>query len=185
VAATAAAHPEAERFEVWFADESRVGQKGRLTRRWFARGHRPPGIRDHRFRSAWIFGAVCPERGAGEALVTVQVSTAAMNALLAELGKAVPDGTHAIVVMDRAGWRASRGLKVPAKLSLVPLPPYSPELNGIERLWRYLKDRHLSNRVLADLAAVVDACCAARNAVAAEPGRIRSLCSEPWAEVDH
>lgn len=170
--------------EVWFADESRVGQKGRLTRRWFARGHRPRGVRDHRFRSAWVFGAVCPERGTGEALVTTHVATAAMDAFLAELEEAVPDGTHAIVVMDRAGWHVSRGLKVPARLSLVPLPPYSPELNGIERLWRYLKDRHLSNRVFPDLAAVVDACCAAWNAVLAEPGRIRSLCAEPWAAVN-
>lgn len=140
-------------------------------------------MRDHRFRSAWVFGAVCPERDTGEALVTTHVSTAAMNVFLAGLGAAVPAGTHAIVVMDQAGWHVARGLAVPANMTLVPLPPYSPELNGIERLWRYMKDRHLSNRVFADLDAVVDACCAAWNAVLAEPGRIRTLCTEAWAQV--
>jgi len=183
VTAIAAAHPEAERFEIWFLDESRVGQKGRLTRRWYAKGHRPRGVRDHRFRSAWVFGAVCPERDTGEALVTTHVSTAAMNVFLGELGAAVPVGTHAIVVMDQAGWHVARGLMVPPNMTLVPLPPYSPELNGIERLWRYMKDRYLSNRVFADLDAVVDACCEAWNAVVAETGRIRTLCAEPWAQV--
>jgi transposase len=136
-------------------------------------------MRDHRFRSAWVFGAVCPERDIGEALVTTHVSTAAMNVFLGELGAAVPVGTHAIVVMDLAGWHVARGLTVPPNLTLVPLPPYSHELNGIERLWRYMKDRCLSNRIFADL----DACCEAWNAVIAEPGRIQSLCSEPWTKV--
>ncbi len=111
------------------------------------------------------------------------VSTAAMNAFLAEVSRAVPAGTHAAVVMDQAGWHVARALQVPPNLTPVPLPPYSPELNSIERLWRYMKDTKLSNRVFADLDDVVQACCAAWNAVLAEPGRIRSICSEPWAQV--
>jgi transposase len=106
-----------------------------------------------------------------------------MNAFLAEVSRAVPAGTHAAVVMDQAGWHVARALQVPPNLTPVPLPPYSPELNSIERLWRYMKDTKLSNRVFADLDDVVQACCAAWNAVLAEPGRIRSICSEPWAQV--
>ena len=60
IAAAAAAHPEAERVELWFADEARVGQKGRLTRLWYERGVRPRGVRDLGFASAYLFGAVCP-----------------------------------------------------------------------------------------------------------------------------
>jgi transposase len=176
--AIADAHPEAERVEVWFLDESRVGQKGRLTRRWYAKGHRPRGIRDHRFRSAWIFGAVCPERDTGGALVTSHISTEAMACFLAELAKAIPKGTHAAVIMDQAGWHVAGRLDIPATITLVPLPPYSPELNPIERLWRSLKDNKLSNRVFSDLAAVIDACCEAWNTIIAETGRIRSICSE-------
>ena len=177
----AARHPEAERVELWFADEARVGQKGRVTRVWYQKGQRPRGLREHRFASAHLFGAVCPERGTGVALVLPEVSTAAMDLFLAELGAAVPAGTHALLVLDRAGWHVSRDLAVPANLTLVHLPPYSPELNPVEHVWLYLRERWLSHRVLAGgYGAVVDAACAAWNALRAEPGRLRSLTGYPW-----
>ena len=84
-------------------------------------------------------------------------------------------------MLDRAGWHVSDDLTVPANLTLVPLPPDSPELNPVERIWEYLRDRWLSHRVLAGgYDAVVDAACAAWNALLAEPGRLRSLTNFPW-----
>jgi transposase len=65
------------------------------------------------------------------------------------------------------------------KFSLSP-PPYSPELNPVERIWLYLRERCLSLRVFPDYRAIVDACCTAWNRLVAEPGRIRSLCNQPW-----
>ncbi len=141
---------------------------------------RPHGVREQRYASVQLFGAVCPERGTGVALVLPQVSTAAMNLFLAELARAVPNGTHAVVVLDRAGWHVSADLAVPPNLTLVRLPAYSPELNPVEKVWRYLRDRHLSHRVLAGYGAVLDAACQAWNAVRAEPGRLRSLTAFPW-----
>jgi hypothetical protein len=170
-----------ERVELWFMDEARIGQKGRLTYVWYQKGVRPRGVRQQGFASAHLFGAVCPERGEGVALVLPELSTAAMNAFLAEIGRAVPVGTHAALVLDGAGWHVSENLTVPANLTLVPLPPYSPELNPVERIWEYLRDRWLSHRVLAGgYEAVVDAACAAWNALLAEPGRLRSLTNFPW-----
>jgi hypothetical protein len=86
------------------------------------------------------------------------------------------------VVLDRAGWHVSADLIVPANLTLVHLPPYSPELNPVETVWLYLRERWLSHRgVLAGgYEAVVDAACAAWNALRAETGRLRSLTSCPW-----
>jgi hypothetical protein len=174
-------HPEAARVELWFMDEARVGQKGRLTHVWYQKGVRPRGVRQQGFRSAHLFGAVCPERGEGVALVLPEVSTAAMDVFLAELSRAVPAGTHAALVLDGAGWHVSEDLTVPANLTLVPLPPYSPELNPVERVWEHLRDRWLSHRVLAGgYDAVVDAACAAWNALLVEPGRLRSLTNFPW-----
>ena len=159
--------------------EARVGQKGRVTHVWYQKGMRPRGVREHRFASAQLFGAVCPERGAGVALVLPEVSTAAMNLFLAELGAAVPAGTHA--VLDRAGWHVSKDLVVPANLTLLHLPPYAPELNPVEAVWLYLRERWLSHRVLAGgYGAVVDVACSAWNALHAEPGRLRSLTGHPW-----
>src|SRR5436305_1234647 len=94
---------------------------------------------------------------------------------------AVPAGTRAALVLDGAGWHVSEDLSVPANLTLLHPPPYSPELNPVERVWEYLRDRWLSHRVLAGgYQAVADAACAAWNALLAEPGRLRSLTGFPW-----
>jgi hypothetical protein len=142
---------------------------------------RPRGPRQQGFASVHLFGAVCPERDTGVALALPEVSTAAMNLFLAELTRAVPTGTHAVLVLDRAGWHVSEDVVVPANLTLLHPPPYSPELNPVERVWEYLRDRWLSHRVHAGgYAAVLDAACSAWNALLAEPGRLRSLTSFPW-----
>jgi Winged helix-turn helix/DDE superfamily endonuclease len=73
--------------------------------------------------------------------------------------------------------------KFPANLTPVFLPAYSPELNAIERVWMYLRERFLSHRLWPSYDDVLDACCAAWNALLAEPGRIRSLCALHWANT--
>jgi transposase len=177
-------HPEAERVELWFEDEARIGQKGRVTHVWPQKGQRPRGAREHRFASAQLFGAVCPERDIGVALVLPEVATGAINLFWGELARAVPSGTHAVLVLDRAGWHVSADLVVPANLTLdltlVHLPASSPELNPVEKVWQYLRDRHLSHRLLAGYEAVLDAACQAWDAVRTEPGRLRSLTRFPW-----
>src|SRR5499427_7549042 len=178
----ARAHPEAERFEIWSQDEARVGQKGRTGYVWWQRGQTPRGLRDVGHQSAWIIGAVCPARDTGVALVMTRIDTAAMNLFLAELGQAVAPGAHGIVLMDKAGWHTSSELRVPENLSLVFLPPYSPELNPIERLWLHLRDNRLSHCVFQTTERIVDSCCEAWNWLLAETGRIRSLCSYPWLQ---
>jgi hypothetical protein len=137
-------------------------------------------VREHRFASAHLFGAICPERGTGVAFVLPEVSTGAMNLFLGELVRAVLSGTHAVLVLDQAGWHVSADLVVPANLTLVHLPAYSPELNPVEKVWQRLRDRHLSHRVLAGYEAVLDAACQAWNAVCTEPGQLRSLTRFPW-----
>jgi hypothetical protein len=63
------------------------------------------------------------------------------------------------------------------------LPPYSPELNAIERVWLYLRERFLSHRPWPTYDDILEACCAAWNALLAETDRVRSLCSFEWATV--
>lgn len=179
--AAAEAHPD-KRIALWFQDEARFGQKGRTGHRWWVRGERPPGLADKRFASAYIFAAVRPASGEDFALVLPRVSTAAMTRFLADFARTVPDDTHAVMVLDGAGWHGAKALRVPENVTLVPLPPYSPELNPVERVWLYLRERYLSHRLHADYKAVLDACCRAWNALTAETGRIRSLCSYPYLD---
>ncbi len=77
--------------EIWFADEARIGQKNKITRRWAKRGTRPSAPRDQRTASTYIFGAVCPKRGKGAALILPACNTEAMNLQLAEIAAAEPD----------------------------------------------------------------------------------------------
>ena len=114
------------------------------------------------------------------ALVLPEATTATMGLFLAELAAGLPEGVHAVLVLDRAGWHGAKALAVPANVTLVPLPPYSPKLNPVERVWLHLRERFLSLRVFADYRAIVDACCQAWNRLVAEPGRLRSLCDQPW-----
>jgi transposase len=103
-----------------------------------------------------------------------------MAVFLERFARELEPGAHAALILDRAGWHVARGLTVPANVTLVPLPPYSPELNPVERVWLYLRERFLSHRVLDRYAAVLDAACRAWNALAAEPGRLASLTAYPY-----
>jgi hypothetical protein len=165
-------HPDAE-VQLWCQDEARVGQKGRGTRVWFERGVRPMGIIDHRHTSAWLYGAVRPGTDAAFALVMTEVGAAAMQAFLDRFAATLPGRVHAALPLDGAGWHTANDIVVPANISLVYLPPYSPELNPIERVWLYLRERFLSLRLFAGLDDIIDACCDGWNRLVAEPGRAR------------
>ena len=84
------------------------------------------------------------------------------------------------MMCDGAGWHDERALTVPDNVTLALLPPYSPELNPVERVWLYLRERFLSLRVLDDTEAIIDACCQAWIDLIAEPDRMRTLCAYPW-----
>ena len=170
--------------EVWFQDEARVGQQGTLTYLWARRGSRPTAVRDNRHESAYLFGAICPSRAAGAAIVMPFVSSEAMTRHLAEIATQVSPGAHAVLVCDGAGWhQTSERLIVPHTITLLRLPPYAPELNPVENVWQYLRANHLSMRVWDSYDAIVDACCAAWNAFVANPNRVTSVTQRDWASV--
>jgi DDE superfamily endonuclease len=167
--------------EVWFADETRVGQKNKITRRWARRGTRPAAPQDQRTASTYIFGAICPKEGKGAALVLPRCNTEAMNLHLAEIATAVAPGAHAAVLLDQAGWHLSNRLTVPPNITLVPLPPKCPELNSAENVWQFMRDNWLSNRVFGSYDAIVAPCCDAWNRLVDQPWRIMSIGLRDWA----
>lgn len=121
--------------EVWFQDEARVGQKGWIPYRWAPIGSRPPAVRDNRHDSVYLFGAICPDREVGAAIIMPAANTAAMNEHLKEISTQVRPDAHAVLICDGAGWhQRGKQLKVPANITLIRLPPYSPELNSMENV---------------------------------------------------
>jgi transposase len=167
--------------EVWFADEARIGQKNKITRRWARRGTRPSAPRDQRTASAYIFGAICPRQGKGAALVLPRCNSAAMTLHLAEIARAVTPGAHAVLMLDQAGWHRSDKLVVPANITLLPLPPKCPELNPVENVWQYLRENWLSNRIFRSRGDILDHCCHAWNRLIAQPWTIMSIGLRTWA----
>jgi len=180
---------------VWFQDEARIGEKNGRTRIWAKKGTRPRLPADQRYQNAYLFGAICPMHGKGAGLVLPAVNTEAMQRHLEEISLHVARGSHGVVLMDRAGWHQTGRLNVPKNLTIILLPPRSPEpssrLRGpsgatvapqpVENVWQYLRQNWLSNRVFADYEAILDASCDAWNSIIAMPDTIRSIGWRDWA----
>lgn len=132
-----------------------------------------------RFEYTYIYGAICPERDIGEAIVVNVANQAAMEVHLEAISERIANDSHGVVIMDRAPWH--KALKIPDNLTIIYLPAYSPELNPQENVWEYLKNNFLSNTVFSDLEHITKACCDGWMALCAEAGRIKSIGSREWA----
>ena len=84
-----------------------------------------------------------------------------------------------MLILDKAGWHTTGKLAVPANITLLFLPPVSPELNPTENIWQYLRQTRLSNRVFESY----EALCKAWNALCREAGRIASIATRTWAVI--
>lgn len=108
-----------------------------------------------------------------------------MNLHLEEISKQVDPKAHAIVVLDGAGWHQTGGrLRIPDNISLLHLPPYSPELNPQENVWQYLRQNYLANRVYENYQAIEEAACHAWNCLMALPHVVRSIGTRDYARVN-
>lgn len=110
-------------------------------------------------------------------------NTQAMQLHLNEISKNVARKSHAVVLMDRAGWHTTAKLKVPRNLTIILLPSRSPELNPVENIWQYLRANWLSNTVFEDYNAIIDAGCDAWNNLIDQPETITSIGMRKWAHI--
>jgi hypothetical protein len=133
-------------------------------------------------RLGLLFGAICPAEGKGAGIVMPFCDTEAMQEHLLEISGTVAPDAHAVLILDQAGWHLAGGLVVPGNITLLPLPPRSPELNPVENVWQFMRDNWLSNRVFTGYDDIVAHCCAAWNDLVDQPWRIRSIGRRSWAE---
>lgn len=112
-----------------------------------------------------------------------RADTEAMQVHLDEIARAIAPGAQAIVLLDQAGWHTTPNLRMPGNITLLSLPPRSPELNPAENLWQFLRQTFLSNRVFETHDAILDAACDAWNAVLDRPWRIMSIGLRDWART--
>ena len=145
IEAIAEAHPDKE-VRTYFEDEARFGTQGTITRVWAAKGSRPRAVRQNGREWLYVLMAVCVSTGAATALIMPELDTEVLNLFLEQFSGELPAGVHAVLIWDGAGYHTSGDLVVPSNVSLIRLPPYSPELNPVENLWHYLRSHHWSNR---------------------------------------
>jgi len=170
-----------KKIEVWWQDESRVGQQGSLSRVWAAKGTRPRVVRQKQFLNTYIFGACCPEKDKGCALILPKCQTGMMQLHLEEISKQIEAGFHGLIIIDRASWHTTEALNIPENISLLPLPAYSPELNPMEQVWQKIKADSLNNTTFKNYDDIVERCVHAWNSFCDKEGNIKRLCSRAWA----
>ena len=147
------------------------------------RGTRPRVPRDHRYGYCHLFSAIFPEAGVAVVHICDRTNTNQMNPHLLDIAASVPDGRHALVVLDGAGWHRSKALEIPANAALRRLPPYSPELNPVETVFQFLKSRHFASQVFETADAIKEKVGAVRSDFTNSPDRIRTLVARSRGEL--
>jgi putative ABC transport system substrate-binding protein len=122
---------------------------------------------------------------AASALFSGRSEQLAALAMRYEVATKVTPGAHAILILDQAGWHGAKDLKAPGNISLLPLPPRSPELNPQENIWQFMRTNWLSNRVFKSFDDIVDHCCYAWNTLIDQPWKIMSIARRDWALAGH
>lgn len=174
-------HPD-KQLRVFFQDESRFGQQGTLTTVWARTGSRPTAVRQTEYDYLWVLGAVCPETGQADGLLSPRLNTDVINVFLEQFAATLADDEHAVMLWDGAGFHTSKRLCVPENITLIQLPPYSPELNPIENLWHYLKSHFWSNRAYADYSELEQAAIDAWRLAVLDSDLMKSVCAAKYLD---
>jgi transposase len=174
-----AAHPE-EQVRVYFQDEARFGTQGTITRVWARKGSRPRAVRQNGREWLYVLMAVCVSTGAASALIMPDLNTAVINLFLGQFSEGLPAGVHAVLIWDNAGFHTGGGVVVPANVSLIQLPPYSPELNPVENLWHYLRSHHWSNRAYDGYEGLEDEAIRSVCAIGQDAEKLKSICNTEY-----
>ena len=171
-----------QRVEVWFQDEARFGQKGTLTRVWAKTGSRPRAVRQTQYDYLYVLAGVCPQSGHSVGLLAPYLDTHIVNQFLAQFAQELTPGVHAVLIWDQAGFHTAKALKVPPNITLMELPPYSPELNPVENLWHYLRSHYWSNRAYPNYESLMQAATHAWRQTCLNPETIKTVCAVPYLE---
>jgi transposase len=137
---------------IYFEDESRLGLLTILRRMLTTKGIKPIAPYQHKFDNLYLFGAFSPLNGDNFLLEMPVCNSEAFQIFLDEFSSQKPD-EFKIIVLDNGAFHHAKRLNIPSNISLLFLPPYSPELNPAEKIWRFIKD-HLSMTIHKDLPAL-------------------------------
>ena len=178
--ASEAAHlGNASNFRLMFQDEGRFGRVGFPRRAWAPEGCRPecPGqiIREY----IYAYSAISPLDGKIESLIVPRADSDLMGLFLEQVSERFPND-KILMVADKAAWHTTGKLVIPSNLKLAFLPPYSPQLNPVEHLWKEIREKWFANRVFKSLDAVEGQLFDALASMNMNPEYVRSFAGFDW-----
>lgn len=141
-----------------FEDEAGFGRINKPKRCWCPKGQRPSVPCHHIREYRYAFGAVEPLSGESFFLTMSNCDTECTNIFLEKLSEQYPDDII-LLVCDGAAWHKSKALRCPENIQLLSIPPYTPEMNPIEQIWKQIRSMGFRNEVFDSLSAVMDRLC--------------------------
>lgn len=171
--------PRGTPVKLLFQDEARFGRISDTRRCWTPMKKRPvvgqQVIREYLYAVA----AVNPLEGEIVPLVMPWVDAEVMSIFLSHTSENFPEA-FCLMFLDGAGWHKAKELKIPNNIKLLPLPPYSPELNPIEHVWDFLRENAFGNKNFNSLDEVEDTLCSALQYLIQHPSVVKSLTCFSW-----
>jgi len=168
--------------KIIFEDEARFGRLSDQRRCWAPMWERPIVGRQVIREFIYAIAAVCPASGEMSSLIMPWMDAEIMSIFLAHTSLELKR-SHCLMFMDRARWHISRDLRVPKNMTLLPLPPYSPELNPVEHIWDYLRENYFGNQVFDSLDRVEDTLCAGFHNLGEDKKLVSSLTCFDWLKT--
>jgi len=171
--------PSGRRVRIWIQDEHRYGLIGVVRRCWTLMGHQVKAPTQMRFKWSYVYGALEVTGRQSLFWYMPTVSLVCSNLFLEQIVATEPDAIH-VVIWDRAGYHQGLASSdLPEQIRLLPLPPYCPELNAMEKLWDQVK-RHIANKVFETLDAIEASIQEVLKPFWESPQRVWSLLGDNW-----
>jgi len=168
---------EGAKLRLMFADEASFGRISEPSYCWCPMGIRPV-VPCHRVREyVYAFGAVDPINGDSQFIIAPNCNTAWMSEFLRVLSDAYKDD-YLLICLDNAVWHKAKSLVIPDNITLFYLPPYTPEMNVIEPVWKEVRTTAFKNILFNTINCVVDTL--ADSLVSLSISCIRSICHRQW-----
>jgi transposase len=137
-------------------------------------------VRQTQYDYLWVLTAASPDSGNAVGLISPALNAKVINTFLQQMSREVPADVHAVLIWDGAGYHTAGEVKPPPNITLLRLPPCSPQLNPIENLWHYLRSHCWSNRSYGDYDALFEAATTAWRKVCLDADLLKTVCAAPY-----
>lgn len=166
-----------KKVRIMFQDEAGFGRINKPKYCWCNKGIRPSVPSHHIRQYRYVYGAVEPLTGENFFLILPYCNTDNMSVFIKELSKEYKDDII-LLVCDGALWHKSNTLNIPSNIKITHIPPYTPEMNPIEQIWKQIRTMGFKNEVFKTLKDVVDRLCDTINLLTKD--MVKSITHREW-----